>query len=132
MPRKLWAPDGAFLGGSKYGMAEFMSMYMAVYQLAPMGRHRPLAAEVLEPLRSNCATCGGSGLIGTAKDKHPRECSHCEGTGGFWNCTDEAKAAAYARVLAEFPEAAVKPYPIPQGTFREPRYGVNGDEAGTK
>ena len=125
MPRKMFFDDGTFEGWGRGGTIEAMAMYMAVYQLSPLGPHRPLADKLLGPLRTKCTTCDGNGLLGTERDTNPRECSHCEGTGGFWNCTDAELAAAYAQVLEAYPDARVKSGRIPQGTFRVPRFGVD-------
>lgn len=85
---------------------ETMAAYQYAYGLKPVGPHRALANQLLDPSRAWCPECYGSG-IHTDDINRWHMCSSCEGTGGHWTCTQEQLEALRRQVLEQFPEAAV-------------------------
>ena len=83
---------------------ELMGQYQYVYGLRPLGPHRALANGLLNPLRTRCAACHGSGIISVSVDVW-RACVVCEGTGGMWVATEAELQAAYLRIFGAFPDA---------------------------
>lgn len=87
---------------------QLMARYMLIYQVAATGEHRPLANELLGPLRITCSLCDGSGLLGGVDDPEPAWCPNCRGSGGRWNCTREEFERRRDQILEKFPEARVE------------------------
>ena len=79
-----------------------MSRYQRARSLKQIGPHRGLADELLNRWRVECERCGGSGVVGWEAG---RMCVQCEGSGGFWNASEEALMAAYQAIIARFPDA---------------------------
>jgi len=85
---------------------ESMAAYQYAHGLKPIGPHRALADELLGPSRTWCRQCGGSGIL-TGDVNRWHMCPSCEGTGGYWTCTEEQLEALRGQVLERFPDAAV-------------------------
>ena len=56
-------------------------------------------------LRVPCRACGGSGY--RPQESQPDFCLVCEGSGGFWNTSEERLAEVYRRLDEEAPDARV-------------------------
>jgi len=96
---------GGVLDGWHRTMYEGMAAYQYAYGLKPIGPHRVLADEILTPLRATCAGCKGRGVFTAVPGTGWRACPACEGTCGYWTCTDEELAEARGKVLEAFPDA---------------------------
>jgi hypothetical protein len=97
--------------GRHHPMFRGMARYRERYGVVPIGPHRKLADALLGALRSWCDQCDGLGFIG---DEHScRMCHVCEGAGSVWAASNEDIRAAYAQLLAEFPDATFgMPLPV--------------------
>jgi hypothetical protein len=82
-------------------MHEAMARYQYVFGLKPIGAHRRFADELLGSLRTTCPTCAGNSVVSAGTMW--RACTTCEGTGGFWTCSDGEVSAARAEVLRIHP-----------------------------
>ena len=92
--------------GWRLGMWEAMRIYLYVYGLNPMGPHRPLADELLVPMRELCARCGGRAVLTIDEDTWSA-CPTCEGTGGIWSRPFADVNAAWRLVVAQWPQAVL-------------------------
>lgn len=104
--------DGTF---AYWGLSmwEWAAVYRYVYELNPLGPHRPLADKLLTPMRDRCARCGGRTIL--TVDAHTwRICQDCEGTGGVWTRPEEEIDAARRQVLARWPGATMVWTPHPR------------------
>ena len=138
MPYRLWrhvcqgsealsgSPDchvcgvhGVFAGW-RLSMYEAMSVYRYVYELEPIGPHRPLADRLLTPLRTPCVRCHGHGIL-TLDLNSWCACPTCEGTGGIWNRSIEEVEAVRRQVLASLPTPQPAPPRPPQPRRRSAR-----------
>ena len=90
---------------------EVMARYQYVFELAPLGPHRPLADRVFAGTRCWCEACRGRGIL-TLSEERCSICPHCEGTGGFWLISWQEIEERRASVLEEYPEAAAPCEPI--------------------
>jgi hypothetical protein len=97
--------------GWRLTMYEAMARYQYVYGLKPIGPHRPLADRLLTPLRLACPRCDAIGVTRHDDGSGWRLCPDCEGTGGAWIGAEEDLQAAYAQILAAFPESAAPEAP---------------------
>ncbi|MFN2315509.1 MAG: hypothetical protein ABR551_12980 [Gemmatimonadales bacterium] len=88
---------------------ERMARYQYVTGLKPIGPHRTLAGELLNPLRAECPGCAWEGI----HDDHDtwRVCASCEGTGGHWTVDDARIRRELRKILRRFPEAAAPATP---------------------
>lgn len=91
-------------------MHEAMARYQYVTGLKPVGPHRPMADEVIGPLRDLCMSCAGHGLCMRGADDW-RLCPDCEGTGAYWTVKEYRIRRALKRILKRFPEAAAPDLP---------------------
>ena len=148
MPYRLWrhvcegkelltgSPDchlcgthGEFMGWRR-GMWEAVAVYQYVYDLPPMGPHRPLADRLLSPLRTLCIRCHGHGIL-TLDLNSWCACPTCEGTGGIWNRSMEEVETVRRQVLASMPTPQPAPprprQPRPRSArSRRPGYSSHG------
>ncbi len=120
MPYRLWrhvcretdvqtgSPDCSVCGGRgqfvgwRLSMWEAVSVYGYVYGLRPFGPHRPLADQLLAPMRDPCVRCDGHRVL-TRDDGGWAVCPACEGTGGVWNRPAEDVEAFRRAVVARWP-----------------------------
>ena len=57
-------------------MPEGMARYQYIYELAPLGPHRPLADRLFEGTRRPCEACGGRGVL-TLSETRCAACLDC-------------------------------------------------------
>jgi hypothetical protein len=88
-------------------MHEAMAVYQYVYGLKPIGPHRPVADELMTPLRVICGMCTGTGLRPSVEGEWWSLCPYCEGTQGVWRSNPEEVEARRREVLRRFPDAKV-------------------------
>ncbi len=93
--------------GWRLSMWEAARVYHYVYDLNPMGPHRPLADRLFAPMRERCVRCGGRRIL-TVDEETWRDCPTCEGTGGVWSRPVDEVDAVRRRVVARWPEAALR------------------------
>lgn len=91
------------------GTHERMARYQYVTGLRPIGPHRRLAGELLNPLRTECLGCAGEGILDDADGW--RVCTSCEGTGGHWTVNEARIRRELRKILRWFPEAAAPATP---------------------
>src|SRR5512146_1618637 len=101
-------------------MWEAVAIYQYVYDLPPMGPHRPLADRLLWPLRTLCVRCHGHGIL-TLDLNSWCACPSCEGTGGIWNRSMEEGEAVRRQVLASSPASQPAPPRLRQPRRRSAR-----------
>lgn len=106
--------------GRSRTLHEHMAVTQYVYRLKPVGPHMRYVHEILARARELCPACAGSGrerarptLLGQEPwivDDRPGErlCPECEGTGGFWICSQESVEVLRQRILEVYPEAALE------------------------
>ena len=96
---------GAF-DGWHLSMWESATVYHYVYDLNPMGPHRPLADRLFAGMRDRCVRCGGRKIL-TLDEETWRDCPACEGEGSVWNCAPDEVDAVRRRVVGKWPRAAL-------------------------
>jgi hypothetical protein len=89
--------------GRYHIMIDGMARYRKRYGVVPIGPHRKLADALLDALRETCEHCDGLGYVGG--EDSCRVCDFCEGAGSVWAASNDDIRAAYAKLLAEFPNA---------------------------
>jgi hypothetical protein len=144
MPYRLWrhvchgreiatgSPDCQICGthgvfaGWRLSMWEAARVYRYVYELEPVGPHRPLADRLLAPLRTPCIRCHGEGVLAIDEGTWCA-CATCEGTGGIWNRSPEDVDAARRQVLtaSAAPTSVRLPEKKPARTPRRRRTGFS-------
>lgn len=97
--------DGTF---SHWGLSmwESAAIYRYVYELNPIGPHRPLANALLGSIRHQCVGCRGRAIVSVSETEW-RWCGDCEGTGGVWTRETEEIEAVRCEVLARWPDAGL-------------------------
>jgi hypothetical protein len=95
----------AHFDGWRLSMWEAMAVYRYVFDLNPIGPHRPFADQVFTGMRSPCIRCRGRTVLTRGNGTAWCSCPDCEGTGGIWNCSTDAVEAARRDVLARWPGA---------------------------
>ena len=101
--------ERARVASVSYSVVEQMGRYSRSYGLGSVGRHRPLADNLLKEIAvAKCEPCGGTGdrIVG---DEDVRNCWPCAGTGVAPESWD-AIARVRAQVIEAYPESA-RPYP---------------------
>jgi hypothetical protein len=89
------------------------SRFYRTFGVSPFGPAGRLAGQLLRPLRQSCSPCDGLGYVGD--EFTCRICRICDGAGGHWSATNAELRAAFAELLAAFPDAtAGAPLPMPQ------------------
>lgn len=99
--------DVGVFDGWSLSMWEAMAVYRYVYDLNPMGPHRPFADRLFAGMRDTCTRCMGRTVLTFDDGQAWSTCPACEGTGGIWNCSVEDVAAARQAVLTRWPGAAM-------------------------
>jgi hypothetical protein len=105
--------------GWALSMWEQVARYRYTYGLNPFGPHRPLADELLVPMRDLCLRCGGRAVLTAGDGTTWRDCPACEGTGGVWNRPFEEVDAAWREVVARWPDAVMRDPPRPRRRNRD-------------
>jgi hypothetical protein len=95
--------------GWRLATDERMARYQHVYGLKPIGPHRPLADELLTPLRATCPRCEYEGILNFYQGRLWLACPDCQGTGGSWVVPDGVVQATRATVLEAYPDASAPP-----------------------
>jgi hypothetical protein len=95
---------GVFAGWS-LTVADGLKRFQRAYGLDPLGPQVRWASWNLGPMRSQCESCNGVGIVG---DVHEwRECQACEGGGAVWSAPEEELVKAYLNIVEEWPDAAM-------------------------
>jgi hypothetical protein len=90
------------------GVWEAMAVYRYVYEVRPIGPHRPYADRLFAGMRDLCVRCGGRTVLTVGDGSAWRRCPTCEGTGGVWNRPVEEVEAARQQFIARWPSAAME------------------------
>ena len=97
----------AHFDGWRLSLWEAMAVYRYVFDLNPVGPHRPYSDQVFADMRSACIRCAGRTVLTLGNGTAWSTCPSCEGTGGIWNCAPEAIEAVRRDILARWPGAAL-------------------------
>jgi hypothetical protein len=101
-------PDCNYCGiydGWHYSMFEAMGAYQQRTGLKPIGPHRGLADQLLDPLFSLCQDCNGRGVL-EDRDRW-RLCPGCDGAIATLVADHRAVSDALRKILEAFPNASV-------------------------